>query len=532
MKNLIQTLLLFVSFILISVQLHAQSAVDYTILYNFDDAAYEVYVRPNFSETAFILGGGSQVSIVLPESVVDAPLAVTPVNGGFWSDQSQVFAPAITPSLDYHSITTGGSMMVLMPSVEVHLFSFTIPGGACVEGVRLFDNTTDPDSSEPSMGGADFLNAFFDVFGTPYYQSNYGEVIVSCVSPDIDGDGFTGADDPDEGDPCNPSVNAGPCDQDTDGLTNDEEIIAGTDPTDPDTDDDGLNDGEEVTGIDDPTTPAVPSGTSDPNDSCDPLGLLTVDTDNDGLTDCEETTGIDDPTTPANPNGNTSDPNDPDSDDDGLDDGEEATNGTDPMDPDTDDDGLTDGEEVTGVDDPNTPANPNGNTSDPTDPDSDDDGLVDGDEAINGTDPNDSDTDDDGVNDGEEVSGVDDPNTPFVVVGTSNPLDPCDPDENSPFCPNDCDGPLEVASIGDINVTLGASCAVEITPAMVMTGNWACADEAIVTIDGGNTSEVNGCGSHTYMVQLFVDGELVYTAWGNIFAEDKTDPIVECPANT
>ncbi len=34
---------------------------------------------------------------------------------------------------------------------------------------------------------------------------------------------------------------------------------------------------------------------------------------------------------------------------------EEATAGTDPTNPDTDGDGLNDGEEVTGVDDPSTP---------------------------------------------------------------------------------------------------------------------------------------------------------------------------------
>ncbi|MCJ8292677.1 MAG: gliding motility-associated C-terminal domain-containing protein [Flavobacteriales bacterium] len=120
-----------------------------------------------------------------------------------------------------------------------------------------------------------------------------------------------------------------------------------------DTDGDGLTDCEELTGIDDPSTPTVPSGTSNPDDPCDPIGINTVDTDGDGLTDCEELTGIDDPSTPTVPTG-TSNPNDP-------------------CDPigintvDTDGDGLTDCEELTGVDDPSTPLVPTG-TSDPDDP--------------------------------------------------------------------------------------------------------------------------------------------------------------------
>jgi gliding motility-associated-like protein len=79
-----------------------------------------------------------------------------------------------------------------------------------------------------------------------------------------------------------------------------------------DTDGDGVTDCEEITGIDDPSTPYVPTGTSNPNDPCDPMDTPTamIDTDGDGLTDCEETTGIDNPGTPGMPTG-TSNPNDP-----------------------------------------------------------------------------------------------------------------------------------------------------------------------------------------------------------------------------
>jgi gliding motility-associated-like protein len=51
-----------------------------------------------------------------------------------------------------------------------------------------------------------------------------------------------------------------------------------------DTDGDGLTDCEETTGIDDPSTATVATGTSDPNDPCDPnpLAILTGDCDGDG----------------------------------------------------------------------------------------------------------------------------------------------------------------------------------------------------------------------------------------------------------
>jgi hypothetical protein len=97
---------------------------------------------------------------------------------------------------------------------------------------------------------------------------------------------------------------------------------------------------------------------------------------------------------------------DPDSDDDGLTDGQEIAIGTNPFDPDSDDDGLTDGAEV------------EVHGTDPLDPDTDDDGLNDGAEIAAGTNPFDQDTDDDGLSDGDEVN----------VHGT-NPLDPDSDDD-------------------------------------------------------------------------------------------------------
>ncbi len=107
----------------------------------------------------------------------------------------------------------------------------------------------------------------------------------------------------------------------------------------------------------------------------------------------------------------------PDSDGDGLDDGEEARLHTDPNNPDTDGDGLKDGDEV------------NKYRTDPNDEDTDGDGLKDGEEGplsdfqtnrleadsdfdgisdydevyVYGTDPNNPDSDDDGIDDETEI---------------------------------------------------------------------------------------------------------------------------------
>lgn len=82
-----------------------------------------------------------------------------------------------------------------------------------------------------------------------------------------------------------------------------------------------------------------------------------------------------------------------DDDSDGLTNSLESKYGTDPDNPDSDGDGLKDGEEVRRY------------KSDPTKPDSDGDGLSDGDEVLKyRTDSNQADSDGDGLTDGEEVS--------------------------------------------------------------------------------------------------------------------------------
>lgn len=107
----------------------------------------------------------------------------------------------------------------------------------------------------------------------------------------------------------------------------------------------------------------------------------TVDFDNDGLSDLTELELGTDMTNP-------------DTDNDGLLDGEEITTyNTNPLKRDTDDDNLSDGEEIEPY------------RTDPLNPDSDADSLYDGDEVfIWATDPLDSDSDHDGLSDYNEIA--------------------------------------------------------------------------------------------------------------------------------
>ncbi len=319
--------------------------------------------------------------------------------------------------------------------------------------------------------------------------------------------------DPGERDPNRPSDDTtAPADGDLDGLSDAEERAKGSDPSDGDSDDDGLLDGQESNwGLDsdgdglinaldpdsdnDGLTDGTERGVSTPSadtdvgagrfrpdaDPSSKTSALAQDSDlggvRDGAEDANKNGRVDpseqDPNVPADDvvgadadaDGRTNaeetaagtDPNDADSDDDGLRDGEEPhwnldTDGDgllDALDADADGDGLLDGTETGqtaaragtnvgagafvpdqdpasrtspitadsdagGVSDGGEDSNKNGRVDagelDPatgtddvaTPPDTDADGLTDAEERAFGTNPQDADSDDDGITDGEE----------------------------------------------------------------------------------------------------------------------------------
>lgn len=165
---------------------------------------------------------------------------------------------------------------------------------------------------------------------------------------------------------------------------------------------------------------------------------IPLDNDNDGLTNSDEQAV------------HSTDPDDPDTDDDELNDGLEVQIGSDPLDSDTDTDTLSDGAEyntyqtsplkidtdgdrltddaevLTWKSDPNLVDTDGDGLDDedevnrqlsPTKADTDDDGLDDGAEIVAGTDPLNADTDEDGLADGEDPD-------PLVAEAGPEPTDP------------------------------------------------------------------------------------------------------------
>ena len=238
------------------------------------------------------------------------------------------------------------------------------------------------------------------------------------ADPDTDGDGIPDSQDPDI---------------DGDGVNNSDEKAAGTDPYNPDTDGDGINDGDEDT-----------DGDGKPNkDESNPNEDKITDKDGDGIPDIIDRDDEDGPKGDKDGDGIINE-EDPDADGDGVSNDDEKEAGLDPLNPDTDGDGINDGDEDTdgdgkknkdesevpegsvedkdgdglgdtGVTDkdpedgqaditdgPLTNDTDKDGIPDAVDPDIDGDGVNNTDEKVAGTDPYNPDTDGDGTKDGDE----------------------------------------------------------------------------------------------------------------------------------
>jgi hypothetical protein len=172
-------ILLFSAFLVMQ-SLLAQQDIDFTIKYDNTNSRYEVYAKPNFTQNNFTWGP-SQITVVTPASFPDQALLITSHAGGSWGDNSTVYAPAASSSYDFHGVSTGGQLTNLVANQEKLIFTFVPPTGNCVTGLRLFINGTDPNSSQPGMGGGDFNNSIDNGSLQDVYNANYNNTGTVCT---------------------------------------------------------------------------------------------------------------------------------------------------------------------------------------------------------------------------------------------------------------------------------------------------------------------------------------------------------------
>lgn len=371
-------------------------------------------------------------SISIGESFEDFSFVVKNIGGGSVTPDALGNYPLFSISLNSDVIEGGWG--------DSAVYDYFNPGGSSI--------MTYGDLVSPLQVG-DIVGVCADVDDSVVEldeSNNCLEVTVSAV--DTDGDGLSDAVETDTGifvDVTNTGTDPYIADTDGDGTRDGDEVNAtfgyATDPNNADTDNDGFSDGQEVHFM-----------FSNPLEFCDPnysdascTSPVDTDTDGDGINDADELATGSDPNDNCSPDTTFENC---DEDGDGLVYAKELLFGTDPTNPDTDGDGISDGDEAD-VSNPLDPCDPNvciATDSDgdglgdeveialglnPDKPDTDNDGIsdydedTDGDSLSNGdevdtynTDPGNSDTDGDGIPDNIEI------NEGFDPLDPNDPVDP------------------------------------------------------------------------------------------------------------
>jgi surface protein len=303
-----------------------------------------------------------------------------------------------------------------------------------------------PDSLDPDDDN-DGVNDTDDTFPFDPNESsdNDGDGIGDNADTDDDNDGYSDSDETAAGsDPLDKT--SIPEDADFDKIADILEPDLGTDPNNPDTDGDGVIDGEDAFPLD-PNEYLDTDGdgignNADPDDDNDGLldeedpypldpnnqpdtdgdGIpdnIDPDDDNDGFSDLIEVTYGTDPLNPLS--------YPVDTDKDGLPDEEEVKIGTDPENPDTDGDGISDGQDAFPLD-PNLGRDTDGDgIADELDPDDDNDGVIDTQDAFPLDNTEWLDFDKDGIGDNSDPDDDNDGYDDLVeILHGSNPFDPLD----------------------------------------------------------------------------------------------------------
>jgi len=170
MKN--SKTLLFFLLLLLGNLVNAQK-VDLTLQFNPNTTSYEVYARPDFTKGEFLIGAGSQVTILMPADVEDNSIKTKGLAKGNWVDQQAVYQPREYPKRDFHTFVSEGGTINFESGEPALLFSFQLPFEFDHKSVRLFANKKDPKLARYSAGKN--LGNFIanDVTLTDFYRGNY-----------------------------------------------------------------------------------------------------------------------------------------------------------------------------------------------------------------------------------------------------------------------------------------------------------------------------------------------------------------------
>lgn len=162
---------LFISLNLYTVK--AQN-IDFTLEWNNSDSRYEVYLTRDIDAvTPFTNSGTSRIAVAFP---TDPTLTVSHTNhtSDIYATPTRFTAPGGLPDDYFGWAATGGNSLIgtFTAGNRVLFMSFTTSQG-CVDGMRMYVNGSDPDSSAPGMSGIDITQGYNTLTATSGIVDEY-----------------------------------------------------------------------------------------------------------------------------------------------------------------------------------------------------------------------------------------------------------------------------------------------------------------------------------------------------------------------
>jgi len=183
MKKTITLLAIFIC----TASLFAQN-ITYELRWNSSSSLYELYVSRDLTAVAPVTTGGtSSVTIVFPTDGASGTrtLAHTSESVSTYNSAGIIRSPGASSGNDYYVFnSTGGASYigVLNANVEVLWMTFTPSDGN--SEARLFENDTDPNSTDTGMMGINARSEFFTIT-TAGANDEYSENILSTETNEL-----------------------------------------------------------------------------------------------------------------------------------------------------------------------------------------------------------------------------------------------------------------------------------------------------------------------------------------------------------
>lgn len=163
--------------------------VTYDLRWNSASSQYELYVERDITATAPVTTGGtSAVTIVFPTDGASGTrtLSHTSESVSTYNAAGVIRSPGASSDNDYYVFnSTGGASYIGVLNADIEILWMTFSASDGNSEARLFENDTDPNSTDTGMMGINARSEFFTITTAGAIDEFSGNVVLSVASNEL-----------------------------------------------------------------------------------------------------------------------------------------------------------------------------------------------------------------------------------------------------------------------------------------------------------------------------------------------------------